>query len=96
MPPPQAAADKCNAEIFLLNLTHVNTMGLYTGTGSSTWPKWPGHCCALSPHVVQLKKEGERERHKRQQARKRAETRFTAASQRPERQREHWLSNQPC
>jgi hypothetical protein len=23
--------------------THLNTSGLYTTTGSSMWPKWPGH-----------------------------------------------------
>lgn len=24
-------------------LAHMNTKGLYSGTASSMWPKWPGH-----------------------------------------------------
>ena len=33
--------------------THPNSNGLYTGTGSSTCPKCPGHAAATSPHVAQ-------------------------------------------
>ena len=31
--------------------THPNTSGLYTGTASWTWPKWPAQAAPPSPHV---------------------------------------------
>jgi hypothetical protein len=33
---------------------HPKTRGLYTTTGSSMCPKWPGHSALPSPHVVHL------------------------------------------
>lgn len=35
---------------------HMNTSGLYTGTGSSTCPKCPGQATYRSPHVAQLRR----------------------------------------
>lgn len=37
---------------------HLNRSGLYTGSGSSMWPKWPGHWSCLRWQVVQLQRMG--------------------------------------
>jgi len=31
-----------------------NSMGLYTGTARSMWPRWPGHALYVSEHVAHL------------------------------------------
>jgi hypothetical protein len=33
---------------------HPKTKGLYTGTASSMWPKWPAQAAPGRPHVTQL------------------------------------------
>jgi hypothetical protein len=39
---------RCRASLYSV----PNSRGLYTGTGSSTWPKCPGHAAASRPHVT--------------------------------------------